>query len=486
MSKKKKNEQIPTPSEYVEEMLDRIGYIHDVVGKVVLENSCGQGNILGSIVERYILDGERQGLSSDEIIMGLERDIIAYEIDKKEIEICKNILDEKVQRYGLYNVNWNIIESDFLKSDTSNFKASFIIGNPPYITYHDIDNSDRQYIRDNYITCSKGRFDYCYAFIEASIKSLSDDGKLIYLIPFSIFRNRYAEYLRRYIIDYISGVVDFTGKKVFRGITCSCAFLMCDNSKSANILYENCESNEKKQINKALLDPSKWVFEEVNEGEKRFGDYFEVHNSVATLKNDVFLICPESEDDTYYYSGNNMIEKAICLPAVSTKSLKKKYSINRSSKNDNNASNNLFIIFPYKIGAEGITGYKVKEFKEMYPYAYKYMLRNKKNLLLRKSDKNTKWYEYGRSQALNEIWNEKLIISMVITREAKVYKASKIAVPYAGYFITAKKDSEITLSYAKKLLQRDSFYKYVESIGTPTTETSYRISVDDIKNYRFD
>ena len=56
MSKKNRNDQVPTPVDYVDEMLDRVGYIDNVVGKIVLENSCGQGNILTSIVYRlYII-----------------------------------------------------------------------------------------------------------------------------------------------------------------------------------------------------------------------------------------------------------------------------------------------------------------------------------------------------------------------------------------------------------------------------------------------
>lgn len=39
MSKKNRNDQIPTPLSYVEEMLDRIGYQDHIVGKKVLENS---------------------------------------------------------------------------------------------------------------------------------------------------------------------------------------------------------------------------------------------------------------------------------------------------------------------------------------------------------------------------------------------------------------------------------------------------------------
>lgn len=60
-----------------------------------------------------------------------------------------------------------------------------MVGNPPYITHHDLSEEERVYLKENFEVCKKGRFDYCYAFIEASIKALAPNGVMIYLIPFS-------------------------------------------------------------------------------------------------------------------------------------------------------------------------------------------------------------------------------------------------------------------------------------------------------------
>ena len=46
--------QVPTPHEIVVQMLDRIGYTEDIIGKRILENSCGAGGFLWEIVRRYI------------------------------------------------------------------------------------------------------------------------------------------------------------------------------------------------------------------------------------------------------------------------------------------------------------------------------------------------------------------------------------------------------------------------------------------------
>ena len=48
------NCQVPTPPKYVDELLDCIGYTHDLYDKSVLENSCGEGNILKEIVIKIL------------------------------------------------------------------------------------------------------------------------------------------------------------------------------------------------------------------------------------------------------------------------------------------------------------------------------------------------------------------------------------------------------------------------------------------------
>lgn len=476
MAKKDRNDQIFTPDKYVEDMLDRIGYVENLVGKTVLENSCGQGNILVPIVDRYIKDAKIQGLSEKCIAENLSQNIIGFEIDKEQREKCIERLDRTCALAGIENVQWNILNQDFLAYKASELKASFIVGNPPYITYHDMTEEERTYLKEHYEVCRKGRFDYCYAFIEASINALKPGGKMIYLIPFSIFRNRYARELRKYIVDGMTGVVDLSGEKVFPGITCSVAFLLYEKGKYRDeILYEENETGKKRLIQKSQLceDNKKWVFQKVEDGKEQFGKYFNICNSVATLLNEAFLIKPTKEDERFFYVEEQKVEKEICLRAISTKSEKKKVEEKQ------------YIIFPYKRKEGEIYKYREKEFRRSYPYAYQYLRQFEKKLKERKSDKNAQWFEYGRSQALKELWKDKLILPMVITRQARVYRGDENSVPYAGYFITQKKEAGYTLDDAVRILQSAEFYQYVKMVGTPTTETSYRISVNDIEQYRF-
>lgn len=479
MSKKNRNDQIPTPLSYVEEMLDRIGYQDHIVGKKVLENSCGQGNILCAIVKRYIAEAKRVGMENHKIAAGLQRDIMAFEIDEAERHICIHRLNDLCYAEGIPAVEWNILKTDFLKFDIDKIQADYVIGNPPYVTYHDIDEIERAVLHEKFVVCKKGRYDYCYAFIEASMRALAPDGKLIYLIPFSIFRNRYAGELRKYIWNNVTEIIDFTGKKVFDGITCSTAFLICEKGHHVDeIMVEHVLSGQRIVVPRTQLDSKgqKWIFQmKDGAGTNVFHDYFEVHNSVATLLNEAFLIMPVSETEKFLQidSGKN-IERKICLPAISTKSAKNKKDKAKQ-----------YIIFPYSRSNDIIERYEEKDFEKMFPCTYQHMLQYKERLLKRKADQSVKWYEYGRGQLLNELWKEKLVLPMVVTRRAKTYYADEETVPYAGYFITQKEGSCFTLEDARIILESAEFYEYVQIVGTPTTETSYRVSVEDIKQYRF-
>lgn len=464
------NCQISTPEIYVDQMLDYIGYSENLYGKKVLENSCGEGNILLKIVKRYIESAKKEERTICEIKQGLQRDIVAYEIDKECITVCKKRLNTLVNSYGIKNIKWNINNRDFLKEKLTG-RYSYVIGNPPYITYHDMDVEQRKLLKDNYTTCGSGRSDYCYAFIEASIKVLALKGKMAYLVPYSIMTNKFAGKLRTFIQPYVTRIYDYRTIKIFPDAITSSVVLICEQKQDeGKILYQLVAEDRMFEIPKDRLG-KKWVILGTqNVKGKRFEEYFEVRNSVATLYNKAFVLTDYEYVDQDYIVGNYKIEGRLVKDAASTKSLNKK------EKKDK-------IIFPYQIVNGEKIDYTEKEFTTKFPGATAYFKQFQTALKNRKADKNAKWFQYGRSQAIAKVKGEKLIIPMVITQKVHVYKAPINAVPYAGYFITCKKNGKLSLEDAKEILESSDFYKYVKICGTPTTPTSYRITVDDIKDY---
>ena len=458
--------QIPTPPKYVNLMLDEVGYQEQLLGKTFIDNSCGDGNILVEAVKRYISASKKEGYTREAIKRNIERDIFGCDIDKKAVNTTIKRLNEIAGKEELYDVRWNVQIVDYLETDANKF--DYIVGNPPYITYHDLTKTQREYVKKNFISCQEGRFDYCYAFIEKSIKSLTVTGKMAYLIPFSIFRNRFAFDLRKQLLEKLCKIIDLSGIDVFPNRTVGTAIIICKNENVEEVEYIH-EENKPNEIRKLAFD-EKWVFETQPIAEKKFGDYFTVLNSVATLKNEVYLFEPEREDDKYYYFKDEKIEKAMAHTAASPRSRR----TNRNYK----------IIFPYKINEQNIERIKEEDFQIQYPYTYQYLLKKKKDLLGRTLDKKTTWYEYGRSQALSSMSSEKILIPMVVSSKLIMYKEEADTIPFAGYFITCK-TSNYTLDDAKSILESQEFMNYIKAYGTPTTKTSYRISTRDIKNFRF-
>lgn len=150
------------------------------------------------LVERYILSSINEDYTLDEIKMGLENDIYAVEIDPNYYEKCLKKLEDLSGKFGIKEVDWNIINEDSLKLSWD-MKFDYIIGNPPYIKYHDINKTEREFLRNKYKSCTKGNFDYYYAFLEEDLSNLDENGKMVYLIPSNMFKNVHADILRNMI-----------------------------------------------------------------------------------------------------------------------------------------------------------------------------------------------------------------------------------------------------------------------------------------------
>lgn len=465
------NCKIFTPIEYVKELLDVIGYQDQLYGKSILENSCGDGKILTEVVRRYITFCRSVQMSDEEIRQGLERDICGIELEHINVIQCKANLDILAEEFGIKAVLWNIKEGDYLRLQWDR-QFHFVIGNPPYIVYRDIEEQDRAYLKNNFISCREGKFDYYYAFIEKSVMDLEKNGKLAYIIPYSIYKNVFADNLREYIKPYITKIYDYTYQNKFPGTTTSSTIMLLEKKNTVQFSYIDVVTGKQVEIDKSVLE-KKWNFTETKtlNGKNRFGDYFQVNNTIATLYNKAFVLEEYTRDGRYYLLPDGYkIEVELVKPAVSKKLGKKSHEI--------------AIIFPYYYENGALYHYTEDEFKEKFPKATGHLMRYKENLKKRKADKNAQWFEYGRSQAITKIHSEKLVMPSIVSSKVNVTLENEEVIPCAGFFVT--KNSEYTLLQAKRLLESQRFYDYLGEIGIFTTGKSRRLTVKDIANFTFE
>ena len=446
-------------------MLNLANYTTDLMGKTILENSFGSGNILKTIVSRYITSALSAGCDVQTISQGLSRDVYGIELDKQLFDECVLGLNDIASKFGLPAVKWSLFNEDALKMNLD-VKFDYIVGNPPYISYKEMDSDSRKTIRERFDFCSTGKFDYCYAFIELGINHLKNSGKLVQLIPNNIYKNVFAQKLRDKLKEHISAIYDYPNQKLFdKALTSVSLFLYDQNNDSETIIYKNMTNDQERIINRERLT-GKWTFSDTSpqlETMIRFGDVFHASASVATLCNKAFLV---SQKDIL----EEKIESDTVYKAASPKSLQ--YQQEKQ------------IIFPYRYNDEGLVHYTAEEFERLFPNAATHLKKFTNELKDRNSDGNAAWFEYGRSQALAHLNTKKLLLSTVITQAVEVYKIDEKTVPFAGIYITIK-DNNYSLDDAISILKSEQFLKYVCTIGVNVSGKSLRITCKDINEYCF-
>lgn len=453
-----------TPTSLVETMLDIADYKNNLMGKTVLENSFGTGNILKAIVKRYIEDALTYTKDKELISFNLSNDIYGIELDKQLYESCLNELNDIVANYNLPKVAWKLFNQDALTFQ-HNISFDYVIGNPPYISYKEIDKENRAILKEKYSSCSIGKFDYCYAFIESGIRLLTDSGKMIQLIPNNIYKNVFGDKLREMLKDHISIIYDYPNQKLFKDTLTSISIFVYDKNANGKIKYRNITEKTKKNIDRNSL-AQKWIFDTNLNGNSdylRFGDIFNASIAIATLFNKAFIV------DSNSIEAKN-IESTLLRSAVSPKTLR----YGKKKK----------IIFPYRYIKGKLKHYTKDDFEELFPNGVTHLKKFHKELMDRKSDKNALWFEYGRSQALAHLYKEKLLLSTIVTNRAEIYKLDKTTIPFSGIYITVKNEN-YTLDDAIEILQSDAFIEYVKKIGINVSGQSMRITCKDINNYMF-
>lgn len=198
----------------------------------------------------------------------------------------------------------------------------------------------------------------------------------------------------------MTGVYDYTSQNKFPGTTISSTILCMRRQVSADFCYRDMEQERELRLRKEQQG-EKWVFDNaVVEGQIRFGDWFQVSNTVATLCNDAFLLEDDRQKDGYYILPNgDRIEEEVVKPAVSRK------------RRDEACA----MIFPYAYEAGELWHYTDEEFRERFPCAMEHPERFRERLKKRASDKNSAWFEYGRGQALQKIQYRKAVIPSILT-----------------------------------------------------------------------
>lgn len=433
--------QVFTPEQTVTKMLDLLDYKgKQIVGKRIIDLSCGDGSFFKEALKRLIKELLKEKKDTESIKTICNDSIFGFEIDKIVYEKCINNLNAILSDSIGAQISWdNIRNGDGLIYHGAKF--DYVVGNPPYIAYRDIDYHTRQVLKNGYESCKSGRFDYSYAFIEKSIRLISDKGAGAIISPINFYKNKSGTNLRKMIKPHISKIIDVSNDNIFPGVLTNPVITIFRKDVSNN----NCVLPlEEKSDNKKGI---------------RFGELFIVSNGVATLCNDAFLL------DCNF---SNRIERELIKNARSPRF--ERY--NRT----------YHIIYPYLYDEKGdIKRIPEEVFKKRYPNAFSHLYSFYDKLNNRTSNKNTSWFEYGRTQAINKMNSPKIMVSSIITKGLNPVLLGKNDIVFAGFYIVPRVNAD--LSYALKLLNSKDVVDYLKRIGIKMSGNSYRYGCKDLENY---
>lgn len=466
------NEQVFTPLYIVDSILDSVNYCgYNIRKKHIIDNSCGNGNFLTRIIERYIDVCIADGLTEKEIKYELKTYIHG-------IEINSLLHSETIQRIGeyLHNIGFNDFSEeldirccDTLFFDEYNEKMDYVVGNPPYCRIHHLDNQQRSKVKD-FNFAQGGMTDLYLVFFEIGIKMLNKNGKLGYITPNSWMTSKAGTNFRKWLKDTnrLSRIIQFGNKKIFDNITTFTNITIIDNLKKNNT-FEYCYD-----VNDALKN---------GELEKSFID-------------DKFYIGDDSTLNVLYDIANNTMYNKIKVKngfaSLNDKLFFHKVQKNSSILEEKEYNENIIDVYKASNGTlyKGIYPYN----KNGKPIDFDKLNSNTQNILLYyakqyniDTDKNN-WYLYGRSQAINDTYKYKIAISNLISNDIDSIKI-KLLEPgvgiFSGLYIIFENDNLLKDNYNKivYLLKSKDFCKYVISLGKYKNGEYFTFSSKDLHNY---
>ena len=460
--RKKKSGQVYTPDYLVCDILDTAGYYgKTILGKHVIDNSAGDGAFLQEIVKRYCKAFLSANHDRNLLKDNLQSYIHGIEIEPSEYLKCLENLNTVAKQFDISGVCWDVLCGDALKEKSFNGKMDYVVGNPPYVRVHNL--------QENYCQTKQFRFaqsgmaDLYLVFFEVGFNMLATGGKLCYITPSSWLNSLAGKTLREYILQNgnLLELIDLEHFQAFDATTYTLISLFEKGCRHESFLYSvydgptRCKKHiEQLKLRQVFIDgefylaksPALLLLQDIRTG--IFPRRAVVKNGFATLADSVFI-------NTKFTFVNHTI------PVVKA-STGKWYSA----------------FYPYDNDGRPLTYNELCREKHVGEY-----LENNKHILLKgKSEQDaTAWYLYGRTQAIKDVWHDKIAVNTCIKDVAsiKINFAPKGNGVYSGLYIM----SETNFDVIKKMLQSEDFLNYVKLLKKYKSGGYYTFSSKDLEVY---
>lgn len=422
---KRENGVVFTPCYIVEYILENTLDEQLADDSIIIDPACGSGAFLVLAAEK--LSQKLNKSISDTV----SHNIFGIDLSEDNVRRTKELLTLLVLSNGETAdlLRFNIKAANSLKENWFELFGKktfhFIIGNPPYVNTHDMSKDTISLLKKNYRTTQKGTFNIFYAFIEQSMRFLSSNGTLGFIIPNNYLTITAAEDLRKYLVEnkYLSKIIDFGENMIFAPVRTYNSLLFLKACGSENLTYATIKksSDIKSALNNTKflcmaiddLDSSGWKLLDENERAnikkiEQAGSPIKpyIRVGIATLRDNVYLVDGFDQEKGMYYKlfegTRYLIEPGITRSIYKVSNIKAESSL---------ADAKQAIIFPYtEIEQYSLVDTPNKNYQiipehimsQRYPQCYQYLCRCRTILDGRDKGKGNAvaWYAYGRSQGL--------------------------------------------------------------------------------------
>lgn len=443
MNKVKKTGEVFTPLSIVKLMLDNIGYQgKGILHKHIIDNSAGQGAFIVEIIDRYINESVKAGYKNNTIITNLEKYIHGIEIDTNNYKKLLENVDSIANDFGLENVEWDFLNEDAMDVSVFNNKMDFVIGNPPYVRIHNFGETFDK-IRSLKFT-KKGMSDLYIVFFEIGINMLKHNGILSYITPNSVYNSQASSDLRNWIFKNkcLKNVIDLGHYNPFPVSTYTSITTLGNGLNNDEIEYYEL-NNAGQFVNNKTVN----LYKSYINGIFYFGTDEElttlseilsikrvgiVKNGLGTLADKVFINVNINDDENV-------------LPII-------KASTGEISN----------VIYPYDKNGDILT------FDELSYNVKKHLDKHKETLLNRSIDNKDQWYLYGRSQAVRDVYSDKVSVNQLLreSSDLKIKFAGSGTAVYSGlYILSLEKETIESIIYDESFIRYIKLLKHYKSGG---------------------
>lgn len=454
--------QVFTPDYLVEQILDFAGYKGpEILRRHVMDNSCGDGAFLCAVVRRYAEAFLAASADKEALADELRTYVHGIEIDREACAGCIANLNAAAQACGISVPQWDVLCADALCEHRYDGRMDFVVGNPPYVRVHHLQQSYRAV--KSYSFAAGGMTDLYLVFYEIGLNMLRRGGTLCYITPSSWLTSVAGEGLRSYLLATrcLKAVSDLAHFQPFEATTYTLIATLVKDVRHESFDYYRFDEVSRRSVRVARLsfDEAFWgkglylgthaalqAFRAIRQGVTC--RYVQVKNGFATLADRVFI-------------KKRFLFRHLVIPTI-------KASTGRWAE----------AFFPYDRAGRPYP----REVIFADEAVARYLNANKEALLKGRSEREQPaWFLYGRTQAIKDVWTYKVSVNSIIKDVSSLYlnEAPSGCGVYGGLYIVGCDDCELL----RHILLTPDFVDYVKLLKKYKSGGYYTFSSKDLELY---